>query len=192
MAKRQRKVFPTSKIAGLFATQSVPEARNPQGNFYFRGTQCFSYRNSFLIAQLVKRGEETVAVFTTATHSKTTAGHVSDVRWALQRHGIPIIPMNLPADPVNVQNRHWAQRQVTNLIGQTIRSIKYADSHVRTIKALMDAEWDRIRLPECLALGLTTFRLTCCMTSLEGKQREKFVTRLRETLGDTEAYLLLI
>src|SRR3990167_11282137 len=52
---RQRHVFPTDEIPHKWAHQTQEEARNPQGNLYFRGPTLYSYRDSYPIARLFKK-----------------------------------------------------------------------------------------------------------------------------------------
>ncbi len=81
MAKRKREVYPTGEIAHLWAHQAQPSARNPQGNYSFRGKDLYSY--STVIASLTKgKGGAVVALHANRAWSSTTAGHQSDGRGA--------------------------------------------------------------------------------------------------------------
>jgi hypothetical protein len=79
--KRVRNVFPTREIAHLWAHQTQPDARNPQGNFFFVGDTIYSYRTSFPVGRLVKNGHEIRAALITAeSYSVTTSGHIHMAR----------------------------------------------------------------------------------------------------------------
>lgn len=76
-------------VPHLWANQSQPTAKNSTGSFYYEGRTIYSYGSHFPIAEHVTnhRGERGV-IFTRATRSVTTSGHVSRVRSAL--HGLPV------------------------------------------------------------------------------------------------------
>lgn len=82
--KPKRQVYPTSEIAHLWAHQTQPNARNPQGNFYFRGRTIYSYRDSYPIAQIVPVGEKSCVLFRSGpAYSPTTGQHFYAVERAV-------------------------------------------------------------------------------------------------------------
>lgn len=87
-SKRQRHVFPTSEIPHLWAHKTQEDARNPQGNLYFKGSVIYSYRDSYPIANHVTNGKtgkaaKSAVLVRTDTYSVTTSGHISAVRSAI-------------------------------------------------------------------------------------------------------------
>lgn len=78
-----RHVFPTSEIAHKWAHQTQEDARNPQGNLYFRGSTIYSYRDSWPLARIYTRKDGRRLVLTNADrYSVTTAQHQSAVNRA--------------------------------------------------------------------------------------------------------------
>jgi hypothetical protein len=69
-----RHVYPSDMVAHLWAHQSQDSARNGS-NFYFNGDTIYSYGSHFPIARHVETKRGRVVLFTTRTHSVTTAGH---------------------------------------------------------------------------------------------------------------------
>lgn len=57
-----------STIAELWATQAQEEARNPSGNFWFKGTKIYSYRT--ILGELLKRGKQSLIVLNKTPYSK--------------------------------------------------------------------------------------------------------------------------
>ena len=72
---RQRHVFPTNEIPHKWAHQTQEEARNPQGNLYFRGPTLYSYRDSYPIARLFKKRGAALVLHVSDKYSVTTSGH---------------------------------------------------------------------------------------------------------------------
>jgi len=81
--KPKRQVYPTGEIPHLWAHQTQVNARNPQGNFYFKGDVIYSYRDSFPVARLVQVGRSRCVLFNSAKYSVTTSQHQSAVRQAI-------------------------------------------------------------------------------------------------------------
>src|SRR5262249_9116985 len=86
MAKRQRYVYPTDRIAHLWAHQTQDSARNKCGNFYFTGDTIYSYGGHFPIARHVKHKGKRAVFLTTRTYSVTTSGHKNLVSYALRNN----------------------------------------------------------------------------------------------------------
>lgn len=91
---RTKTVFGTSEIPHLWAHQTQLEARNQQGNLYFRGDTIYSYRDSFPIGRHVtnSRGEKAVLI-SSNKYSVTTASHISAVVHSLP-HGTQVFYVN--------------------------------------------------------------------------------------------------
>lgn len=81
------------QVAHLWANQSKPEARNGQGNFFFRDTTIYSYAEHFPVARIVtnKKGERAV-LFTDREYSVTTAGHKAIARSACSHLPVFTVP----------------------------------------------------------------------------------------------------
>ncbi len=77
-----RHVFPTSEISHKWAHQTQEDARNPQGNLYFRGATLYSYRDSYPIARIFKKKNAQLILHVSETYSVTTSGHCSGARHA--------------------------------------------------------------------------------------------------------------
>lgn len=88
MSKRLKIVVPTSQVAHLWANQLQSEARNPGGNFYFKGATIYSYGSHFPIATIVNDG---TVLFTELSYSNTTAKHIREARSAVSHRRIVYI-----------------------------------------------------------------------------------------------------
>ncbi len=104
---RTRTVFPSSKIAHIWAHEQADYARNPQGNFYCNGKTIYSYRDTFPIATIVvvPRGEhkgEKIVLFTTDSYGPTTAGHMNDARRAIPNYPL-VYCFNVTGTPADVR-----------------------------------------------------------------------------------------
>lgn len=110
MSTRYREVYPTDEIAHLWAHKTQASARNPQGNFYFRGDVIYSYRDSYPLAKHVtgKNGQAGVLINRDG-YSNTTAGHLSQVRRAVS-HVAAQWEVDHPTDGTPQQLESWAQR----------------------------------------------------------------------------------
>jgi hypothetical protein len=83
---RQRHVFPTNEIPHLWAHKVQGDARNPQGNFYFKGDTIYSYRDSYPIASHIASGKKSAVLIRAGQpYSVTTSGHISAVRSSIPR-----------------------------------------------------------------------------------------------------------
>jgi|GEM_PF-3378619 len=87
---RTKHVFPTDEIAHLWAHKTQDDARNPGGNFYFRGDTIYSYGSHFPIARHVTNDKgEAAVLFTNQKWSNTTAKHINYVRRSIP-DGVPV------------------------------------------------------------------------------------------------------
>jgi hypothetical protein len=118
---RERHVFPTSEIPHKWAHQTQADARNPQGNLYFKGATIYSYRDSWPLARIYTKGAPTkggrkgnpedytrdsVLVLTNSDkYGPTTAGHQHDVNCAA-RHLAQIAVPHVQTEPYETQRCH--------------------------------------------------------------------------------------
>lgn len=80
----RRQVYPTGEIAHKWAHATQESARNPQGNFYFRGDTIYSYRDSWPLARIYRHKTRGVLVLLNSSrYSVTTSGHAHRVCGAL-------------------------------------------------------------------------------------------------------------
>lgn len=104
---RQRHVFPNREIGHLFIHKSQQEARNGNGNFYFKGDRCFSYGSHFIIASHVTGVEgESGLLFTSRDYSTTTSQHKSIVRRAIPADWIVFTVPNLSFGYSEAEDEH--------------------------------------------------------------------------------------
>lgn len=83
-AKRHRETWPSREIYHVWAHQRASYGRAQGVNVFFDGPVIFSYGRHFPMAKLLlKRGQPVAVLVTTQTYSTTTAGHMSDVRSAV-------------------------------------------------------------------------------------------------------------
>jgi hypothetical protein len=89
-------VFNTSReVAHVWASQSQNEGdTSGRGNFYFRGPVAYSYGSHFIAGIIVTRKGRKAALITTCGHSRTTAGHIGDVRSATRHMNRFFVPLN--------------------------------------------------------------------------------------------------
>lgn len=79
-----KRVVSPDEVAHLWAHQTQSDARNAQGNIFFRDKTIYSYGSHFPIATWTQNAVGELAVlFTTRTYSVTTARHISMVRQAI-------------------------------------------------------------------------------------------------------------
>jgi hypothetical protein len=125
MAKRLKKVVPSETVAHLWAHRAQSEARNAQGNVYFEGDTIWSYGSHFPIARHVenKRGEHAI-LFTTRTHSITTAKHLSIVRRAIPPQ-VEVFGVSYPTDGLSAKMLDEFQSRLDEQVEQTEKSVKY-------------------------------------------------------------------
>lgn len=135
-------------------------ARNRQSNFYYKGLTIYSYGSHFPIARVVRNGPGKRAVlFTTQGWSKTTAGHISTVRNALDS-ALPVFYVTNPYAAGAEVVQDYAE-QIENVV-QALRprairrtKLKALDRITHLVgQANAYAEWwgipDRLTVPESL------------------------------------------
>jgi len=72
---REKHVYRTNEIAGLFLRQYKTSARNQQGNYYFNGNTLYSYGSHFICVQIHSIAEKKYLFINDAGYSVTTAKH---------------------------------------------------------------------------------------------------------------------
>ncbi len=91
-----RHVYPTSEVPHLWANQTQQDARNPQGNLFFEGATIYSYRRSWPLATIYRKGKgkarRTLVLTNSDTYSVTTSGHQSDVNRACSQFDQIAVP----------------------------------------------------------------------------------------------------
>lgn len=87
-----RHVYPTREIPHLWAHQTQGDARNSQGNLYFKGPTIYSYRDSWPLAHIYTNGERRLVLVNDDRYSNTTAKHTSMVRSACGHIGRAMVP----------------------------------------------------------------------------------------------------
>lgn len=79
-----RQVFANRMVAHVWAQQTQPSGRSGNGNFYFRDSMIFSYRDSFPIARFATDAHgNKIVLFTSHDYSISTAHHKSMARRAI-------------------------------------------------------------------------------------------------------------
>lgn len=95
---RTKQCFSAQELPEVWLSQSQDSGRtsdNLGGKFYFTGDTIFSYGPHFPIAQLFDAPDgEQVILFTTRTHSVTTAGHVQLVQRATRNSPRRVVHCN--------------------------------------------------------------------------------------------------
>ncbi|MHB8388063.1 MAG: hypothetical protein ACYDBH_00615 [Acidobacteriaceae bacterium] len=95
-----RHVVPTVEVPHLWAHASQPDARNPQGNLYFRGDTIFSYRDSWPLARIYSNKRKGTLVLTNSeTASITTSQHQAAVNRAVCHLPTIAVPFVLREQP---------------------------------------------------------------------------------------------
>lgn len=165
-----RHVFPTSEIPHKWAHQTQDNARNPQGNLYFRGDTLYSYRDSYPIAKIFKKkgarpsiGEhgaggllnatvraahegKTLVLHVEDTYSATTAGHCSGARRATSHLPSITVP---DVEPDN-QYRHSPEQHAINVRYLVELAAKHLDKAGRAMQ-LSSVTWRRDAAKQALA-----------------------------------------
>lgn len=125
---RTRTVFPTARIAHLWAHQAQSEARNPQGNLYFRDRVLFSYRDSYPIGNLIpmksKPGVVGLVLIQEDRYGNTTSRHISHALQATNHLRTIEVPYLLVDGPhgSHVGNLKWFDEQIKDATGKAMRS----------------------------------------------------------------------
>lgn len=81
-----RTVFTNDMVAHVWAQQSQSEGRSSNGQFYFRDSTIFSYRDSYPIARFVANNGRRAVLFRNDSYSVTTSHHISLAKRAV--HGV--------------------------------------------------------------------------------------------------------
>ena len=142
-----RHVFPTSEISHKWAHQTQSDARNPQGNLYFRGDTLYSYRDSYPIAKLFRKRGAVLALHVENTYSATTAGHCSGARRATSHLTSITVPDVRPDDKWSkgghAQNIAYLIKEAAEYLAKAQRALTVANVGWRRTaakKRLADAQ----------------------------------------------------
>lgn len=143
--KRQRYVYPTDRIAHLWAHQTQSEARNPGRNFYFRGDTIYSYGTHFPIARHVKHRGKLAILLTSRTYSVTTAGHINLVRQAIP----PGVPKFIVANPAGtLTDAKNGSKQSVEIAQQSLAAAKSKPQQAIRYRSLVSVIADANRFNE--------------------------------------------
>lgn len=112
---RERHVYPTQRIAGLWIKQEKASARNPQGNFYFIGKTVYSYRENYPVGHIITNTHGTLVLIQDNEYSATTRGHVRGAEnTAKGVHPTMRVPRPTPeCEHDHVKNLEWMREQFT-------------------------------------------------------------------------------
>lgn len=149
---REKHVWTKSaQVAHVWAQRTHTAGRNGTGSIFFEGDTIYSYGHHFPIAQFTRgRGanrNQSAVVLTTCTYSKTTAGHVCDVRRAIPSHTLVFHVPFTRLDESALANlsyptlRGWFDSyapRIAELLTRAKRARTYSDSYLRRAQALRD------------------------------------------------------
>lgn len=138
-----RHVFPSSKIAHLWAHQTQADARNPQGNFFFEGTTIYSYRRTWPIAKIYTKGkgklEKKLVLINSDTYSNTTSKQTHSVRSSVSHLDKVHIPIPVIDNPIqSTENLDYLFKQMDKFLAQAMRaqSLSTVEMHETTVRHL--------------------------------------------------------
>ena len=137
---RTRKVVSTKMVAHLWAHQTQDEARNKQGNFYFRDFTIYSYGSHFPIARIYQTKDSgTVVLFTNKKYSVTTANHKGIVQCSIPFGAhIVVVPHVFAVGHVDHKmNLRYLRNEFIRTQEELVRSRKHSDSCESRLNALM-------------------------------------------------------
>jgi hypothetical protein len=141
---RIKHVFPTHEIPHLWAHRTQEDARNPQGNLYFKGATIYSYRDSYPIASHVTNSKEgkaarSAVLIRTDSYSVTTSGHISAVRQSVPsgvtRFYVPSVQVDWcwsTPGPDHDTNLAYFVEQAKESFRKAQNSRKYGTSELQT------------------------------------------------------------
>jgi hypothetical protein len=157
----KRQVFPTSEIAHKWAHQTQDSARNPQGNFYFRGATIYSYRDSWPLARIYRKrcaptlgdaaapASGVLVLSNCNRYSVTTRQHQSDVNRAvshLERIAVPEVVPAYGADKFSKVQHEENIKYLLNVAAvaltcaqRALRVQRVEWEHGRAMRAIDDA-----------------------------------------------------
>ena len=127
--KRERQVFQTREIAHKWAHQTQAEARNPQGNLYFRGATLYSYRDTYPIAKIFKKKAAVLVLHVENTYSATTSGHCHLAKYAASHLPSMVVPDVEPdnrysyAPDQHAQNIRFLTEKAASLLAKAQRAL---------------------------------------------------------------------
>lgn len=116
-------VYETSRIAPLWACKAQTEARNKQGNFYFKGNTIYSYGHHFPIARHVTndKGDHAILI-TTRDFSVTTRGHCYMVQGAICKGNVQLFRVEDPSGKPTPEVLDAMQQGIDDLAHKAYRA----------------------------------------------------------------------
>lgn len=124
---RQRQVYPTHEIAGLWWSERQESARNPQGNFYFRNRIIYSYRDGFPIARKV---DSSLVLINRNRYSMTTGRHINLVRYAITPSRVTTIYVNYPGLQLSLDTLRELEDDFIYAVNRAKRARRYGDVYL--------------------------------------------------------------
>lgn len=181
---RERHVYPTDRIAHLWAHQTQDEARNPQGNFYFKGATIYSYRDSFPIGKIVTNGTEKAYLVTTNRYSNTTSGHIASVARSIP-HGSIVFHVEGMQNSWRFDTPVWQEtqlneynEQITKVLLTASRARQNKDWHISKAQGLHDEATRFAKFYNLDASGITPLNLD--LSVIKAAQRSARKAELAE------------
>lgn len=111
-----KKVHKPDMVAHLWANRSQDEARNAQGNFYFKGPTLYSYGSHYVCGHFMPEAYSVdgrpLVLVNANTYSNTTARHMAMTERAL--HGV--VRVYVPGMDSSVVHSRWARPAAETLI----------------------------------------------------------------------------
>lgn len=134
-----KRVVSPEMVAHLWADQSQSEARNQQGNIYFRDSTIYSYGGHFPMARhVVGKNKKPIVLLTTRRYSVTTARHLSMVRQAAQHLEViecEQVEATMPSS--HQKNLEAMRKQCEALLLKAARARVSVDYYVRDAEQLV-------------------------------------------------------
>lgn len=152
-----KRVVKKSDVAHLWANKVQDDARNAQGNFYFRGDTIYSYGSHFPIAKHVvnEKGEKAV-LFTERSYSNTTAKHINATRYAANH--LNLIYCANPENSKEFNFELW-KKQIEN-ISSNLPTSRKPEIYLNQIESVGKqvkkyADFWGVKIPETLQVALS-------------------------------------
>lgn len=140
-----RHVYPTDRIAHLWAHQTQESARNPQGNLYFEGKVLYSYRNSYPIGNLVpmksKPSVVGLVLIQQDRYGNTTSRHISRALVAVNHMRsieVPYVLVSHDKTSDHTGNLKWFHDQIQETKDKAMRARTSVEWHLSKLESLID------------------------------------------------------
>lgn len=167
-------VYNNRELAHIWASNNVPEGRNPGNTFFFNADGIFSYGRHFCIA---KRHDNNTVVMTLGRYSNTTAKQMSYVRNAVNH--LKLVYCQSPEQSVI-----WNRRAALDRIDETLSGLEK--------KGIKAATKDKIRA-QAHHIAQTFNDYFAAVSGVDGSEcgpielGEDFVEQYKKMRADEEA-----